>query len=138
MSFQDKMKTRLYLAIAYIVSGITLIVVFNVMEKANEFLSVFGLILVVLGLARLRRYFAITKNEETMKAQQIRETDERNVSIMNRAKSCAFDILVILLAVAIIVLNFTEYTAYMQLLSGVLCALLVIYWVSYFIIRGRS
>ena len=138
MSFQDKMKNRLYLAIAYIVCGITLIVVFNVMEKANEFLSVFGLILVVLGLARLRRYFAITKNEETMKTQQIRETDERNLSIMNRAKSCAFNILVILLAVAIIVLNFMEYTAYMQLLSGVLCALLVIYWVSYFIIRGRS
>ena len=133
-----KLKIRLWVAIAYMLIGVGMIAVFNLTENGNEYLSTLGLILVVMGIARWRNYRRITKSKESVKQQQIRETDERNLSIMNRAKSCAFNILVILLAVAIIVLNFMEYTAYMQLLSGVLCALLVIYWVSYFIIRGRS
>ena len=138
MDFKDKLKTRLYLALAYIVSGLTMIVVFNVMENGNEYLSTLGLILVVLGIARLVRYLRITKTEERMKKQEIRETDERNVAIVYKAKNAAFNVFVIGVSIAIIVLNFLKLTAYMQVLFYVLCALLAIYWVSYFIIAKRS
>lgn len=138
MDFKNKLKTRLYLAICYILSGITLIVVFNVMENPNEYLSTFGLVLAVIGIARLVQYLRITKTEETVKKQQILETDERNVAIVNKAKAMTFNVLVILLSITIIVLQFLNFAAYVQILFYVLCAVLVIYWISYFIIRARS
>ena len=138
MDFKNKLKTRLYLAICYILSGITLTIVFNVMDNPNEYLSTYGLVLTVLGIARLVRYLRITKTEETVKKQQILETDERNVAIVNKAKAMTFNVFVILLSITIIVLQFLNFEAYVQMLFYVLCAVLVIYWISYFIIRARS
>ena len=138
MEFKDKLKTRLYLALAYIVSGLVMIVVFNVMENGNEFLSTFGLVLVVMGIARWRNYRRITKTEETIKQQEILETDERNVAIVQRAKNTAFNLFVIILAVAIIVFQFLNLVQYVQILFGAMCLLLVIYWIGYWVIRKRS
>ena len=137
MEFKDKLKSRLYMAIAYIVSGLTMIVVFNVMENANEYLSVLGLILMVIGIARWRNYRRITKTEETMKKQEIMENDERNVAIIEKAKNAAFNVFVIVVSVAIIVLQFLNLSQYVQVLFAVLCLLLAVYWLSYFIIRKK-
>ena len=138
MEFKNKLKTRLYLAIAYIVIGLAMIVVFNIMENSNEFLSTLGLVLVVTGIVRWRNYRRITKTEETMKAQEIRETDERNVAIVQKARNIAFVIFVMVLAIAIIVLQFLNLALYVQVLFAVMCGLLAIYWISYLIIRKIS
>ena len=50
MEFKNKLKTRLYLAICYILLGVTMTIVFNVMENPNEYLSTFGLVLAVIGI----------------------------------------------------------------------------------------
>ena len=138
MEFRKKLKIRLYFAIAYIVIGLLLTVLFNVLENGSEYLSTFGLVLMVVGIARLRNYRRITKTEESVKKQEIMETDERNVEIVKRAKNAAFNVFVILLSIAIIVLQFLDLTVYVQPLFGAMCLLLVIYWVSYWIIRQRS
>ena len=138
MEFKKKLKTRLYLAIAYIVSGLTMILVFNMMNNGNEYLSSLGLAFVVIGIVRVRNYFMITKSEETIKKQEIAETDERNVAIANKARSYAFIIGVVLLSIAVIVLQLLNLRLYVLLLSGVLCALLVIYWISYWVLWKRS
>ena len=138
MEFKKKLKTRLYLAIAYILSGITMILVFNMMNNGNEYLSSLGLAFVVIGIVRVRNYFMITKSEETIKKQEIAETDERNVAIANKARSYAFIIGVVLLSIAVIVLQLLNLRLYVLILSGVLCALLVIYWISYWILWKRS
>ena len=137
MEFKNKLKFRLYLAIAYIVAGVTMIVVFNTIKNGNEFFSAYGLALVVIGFARIRRYCRITKNEETVRKQEILETDERNVAIVNKARSTAFYVFVLLLSLVIVVLQFLNLRVYVQVLAGVLCTLLVIYWICYLIIRKR-
>lgn len=138
MEFKKKLKTRLYLAIAYILSGITMILVFNMMNNGNEYLSSLGLAFVVIGIVRVRNYFMITKTEETMKKQEIAETDERNIAIANKARSYAFIIGVVLLSIAVIVLQLLNLRLYVLILSGVLCTLLMIYWISYWILWKRS
>ena len=138
MEFKTKLKVRFWMAIAYIVIGLGMIVAFNVMENGNEYLSTLGLILMVLGIARWRNYRRITRNEESVKKQEILETDERNVIIVQKAKGAAFTVMVLLLGIAIIVLNFMQMTAYVQLLFYVLSGLVFIYWASYFIIRKIS
>ena len=115
-----------------------MILVFNLMKNGNEYLSSLGFAFVVIGIVRVRNYFMITKTEETMKKQEIAETDERNVAIANKARSVAFIVCVVLLAIAIIVLQLLDLRPYVLVLSGVLDVLLVIYWISYWILWKRN
>ena len=132
------MKIRLYLAIGYIILGIAMIVAFNIIKTDNSFLSSFGFALVVIGAARIRNYLLITRNEETLKKQQIKESDERNIAIANKAKSVAFIIYVLLACIAVIVLSILEMTQLSMIVSATVCVLIFIYWISYWIISKNS
>ena len=138
MDFRKKLKIRLYLALSYIVLGVALIVIFNIANIKNEFLSYCGFALLVIGIARTRNYFLITKNEESITKKQIAETDERNISIANRAKSVAFYVYVLLSCVAVIALELFEKTELATFVSATVCVLIIIYWVSYLIINKIS
>ena len=138
MDFRKKLKTRLAVAIVYMVLGLTMIVVFNVINTDNSFLSSFGLALVVIGLVRLRNYFLITKSEESIKKQQIAESDERNIAIAHKAKSITFMICTMLFCVVVIVLQLLEKSQLAMIVSGMVCVMLVIYWITYWVVRKRS
>ncbi len=138
MDFRKKLKIRLFVAIGYIVLGIGMIVTFNLIKTDNDFLSSFGFALVVIGIANVRKYFVITKSEESITKRQIAETDERNIAIANKAKSVSFIIYVMLACVSVIVLALLNQTLLSTLVSGTVCALIIIYWISYWIIRKKS
>lgn len=138
MDFKKKLKTRLYLAIGYIGIGLIITLAVNIMKTENQFLSPFGIALIVCGIVRIRNYVMITKNDETIRKQQIAETDERNISISNRAKQAAFVIYIYLTGTAVIVLRVINKTQLATILSASVCGLIFIYWVSYWIIRRKS
>ena len=138
MDFKKKLKIRLFFAIGYIVLGLAMIVVFNIINTDNNFLSSCGFALMVIGIAKVRNYFLITKNPETLKKQQIAENDERNIAIANKAKSISFIIYIILVCIAVVVLNLLNQTELATILSGSVCVLIVIYWISYWIISKKS
>ena len=110
MDFRKKIKIRLSVAIGYIILGLAMIVAFNIIKTENNFLSSFGFALTVIGIVHIRKYIMITKNEETITKRQIAETDERNISIANKAKSISFIIYVILSCVSVIVLELFNKT----------------------------
>ena len=62
----------------------------------NDFISSFGIALVIMEIVQVINYFMITKSEETIRKQQIAETDERNLSILHKAKSATFSIYILL------------------------------------------
>ncbi len=138
MDFRKKLKIRLSVAIGYIILGLGMIVAFNIIKTDNNFLSSFGFALIVIGIVHIRNYFMITKNEETISKRQIAETDERNISIANKAKSISFIIYVILACVSVIVLELFNKTKLAIILSGTVCILILIYWISYWIISKNS
>ncbi|MEE0264181.1 MAG: hypothetical protein UD936_00990 [Acutalibacteraceae bacterium] len=138
MDFKKKLKIRLFLAIGYIILGLAMIVIFNIIKTENTFLSSFGLALTVVGIAKTRNYFLITKNEETLKKQQIAENDERNIAIANKAKSVSFVIYIIIVCSSVTVLYLLNHTALANILSASVCVLVMIYWISYWIINKKS
>lgn len=71
MDFKKRIKTRLYVGIAYIFLGIAMISITFLNITDNEFVSSFGLALALMGLVRIRNYFLITRNDETLKKQEI-------------------------------------------------------------------
>lgn len=137
MNFRKKLKIRLFTAISYIIIGIALIIVFNIVKTENNFLSSFGFALVMIGVVNVRNYCLITKNEDTIKKHQIAESDERNIAIANKAKSVSFIIYVILACLLVIVLEILNKTQLAMTLSATVCFLILIYWISYWIIRKK-
>ncbi|MBP3390209.1 MAG: hypothetical protein J6L58_00770 [Clostridia bacterium] len=138
MDFRKKLRTRLYLAISYIVIGAVMIAASFITKTTNEFVSSFGFALLLIGIVRIRNHFIITKNDETIKKQEIAETDERNISIANRAKSLSFTLYVFAASITVIVLQILEMGELASVIGFTVCALIIIYWISYFIIRKKS
>lgn len=137
MDFRKKLKTRLYTAIAYIVLGVMMIVGAFVFKTDNTFVSSFGLTLVVMGIVRIRNYFLITRTEESIRKQQIAETDERNISIIHKARSTTFSVYVFLSCLVVIVLSFLQMHEAVRWLSLSVLLLILIYWISYFVYRKK-
>lgn len=137
MDFMKKLKIRFWLAIAYIVIGAALFAICAFVRE-NDFLSAFGFAFVVMGIARMRHYLMITRNEETIKKQRIAETDERNIAIASRAKCWAFGIYIIISAAAVVAFHILNMTDISKLISYSICVLVFIYWLSYIIISRRS
>ena len=138
MNFKKKLKTRLCMALVYITLGLILVVSTFIIKSDNEYLSPLGLAFVVVGIVRIRNYLIITKNDETMRKQEIAETDERNISILQKAKSATFSIYLILSCLAVIILLFLGHYEAMRWLSYSVYLLIAIYWVCYFIYSKKS
>ncbi len=138
MDFKKKLKTRLYISVGYILVGIILTVAVNVLQPENPFLSTYGIALIVCGIVRIRNYFMITKDDETIRKQRIAETDERNILIASKAKNASFGIYILLASAAVIVLESLNKPEPAKMLAYTVCALVFTYWISYWIIRKKS
>lgn len=138
MDFKKKIKIRIGLAISYIVLGIAMIVVFNIVDTGVEFLSSMGFAVAVIGVARLRQYSRLIKNEDLMKKQEIRESDERNIAISEKARAITLTAYILIACVAVIVLQILKESLLATVISGSVCLILVIYWITYWILRKKS
>ena len=138
MDYTKKLKTRLNIAVTYIVLGVVLIAGTFITKTENDFISTSGLVMVIMGLVYIRNYRIITKNEDTIRKQQIIETDERNISIVHKAKSAAFAVYTFILGAAVIVLSFIGMHEVAKWLAYSVCLLVVIYWICYFIYQKKS
>ena len=138
MDYKKKLKTRLYLAFAYIFLGILMILSAFVVKIDHDFLSSFGLAMILLGLVRIRNYRLITKNEDAIRKQQIIETDERNISIIHKAKSTAFTIYTLLAGTAVIVLSLFGKHETARWIAYSICLLVIIYWICYWVYQKKG
>ena len=138
MDFKRKLKTRLYVAIIYIALGIMMIVGVVEAKPSNDFISAFGIALIVAGIVRIIKYIKITKNDETVRKNEIIETDERNISIIHKAKSTAFTIYTLLAGTAVIVLSLFGKHETARWIAYSICLLVVIYWICYWIYQKKG
>lgn len=137
MEFKKKLKFRLYLAIGYItLGGIMMVLSFTGAAK-NEMISSFGAMFAVVGIARIVQYMRIIKDESAIRAREIAETDERNIMIMTKARSLTFSVYIMLSGAAIIVLYLLNKVFIAQIIALVICALTIIYYICYHIIKRR-
>ena len=137
MEFRKKLKTRLYIAIAYIIIGIITTAAAFILKIENEFFQSYGIALAVCGILRLRQYIKLTSSEENIRKQEIAESDERNIAIANKARSWAFYFYAMAAGICVIIL---EIMGMEEIALGVamsICALIGFYWISYLIIRKK-
>ena len=137
MDFKNKLKSRLFIGIIYIILGIIMIIGTFIAKLDNDFISSFGFALVIMGLVRIRNYNIITKNDETIKKQEIAETDERNISIVHKARSTTFSIYVLISCITVIILSFLKLHDIAQYISFSVLILILIYWICYFVYQKK-
>ena len=138
MEFKKTLQTRIYTAIAYMVVGILLMLVAFITKTDNHFIPAFGLGLLFNGILRLMQYRRITKNEQSIKKQQIAEADERNRMLLERAKSWAFYLYIMLTGTVLIVLAILGIQdTLVRMISYSICLLVLLYWICYHILKRK-
>ena len=136
MNFEKKIKTRIYTGVLYLIVGAAMIVTYAV-KSGNEFLCSFGGALVLMGILRILKHKRLLKNGDALEKQRIAETDERNIMLAHRARSLAFSFYVFLSCCAVIVLQFLDMGEKALPLAYSVCALLILYFVCYYILNKK-
>ena len=136
------MKNRyLPLAVLYIVLGIALFVSCQIVDLGKstlaQILPGMGGALFGVGIVRLVMGIKLEKDAEYRENYEIRINDERNRYLRMKAWSWAGYVFVLIAAVATIVFAVADRKELMMLASGGLCIMLVLYWVSYMIVRRK-
>ena len=127
---------RLIVSIIEILLGVALIIC-NELGVIDPFWSGMGTALIVVGVLYTIRNIRYN-TDKTYKEKFDTETkDERNRFIAMKAWSWTGYLLVFIFAIATIVLKIAGYENLMFLASGVVCLIIVIYWIAYYILRKK-
>ena len=120
----------------YILLGATLMAL-GMAEVIDAFWSGMGGGLLGVGIVRLVQMYRLKKDDTYREKMETEVKDERNAFIRNKAWAWAGYLFILIAAVAVIVLQVMGQEQLSMLASGALCLMLVLYWVSYLILRKK-
>ena len=106
-------------------------------EIVDEFWSGMGSALLVIGIIRLLRYYRLKKNDAYREKMETAVTDERNQFIRMKAWSWAGYRFIIVTALGTIIFRILGQDLLSQVASGAVCLMLVLYWVSFFVLKKK-
>ena len=120
----------------YILLGVILWIL-GMAEIVDEFWSGMGSALVLVGILRLVRMYRFKNDEAYREKMEIETTDERNKFIRNKAWAWAGYLFILISACSVIILKVMGQEVLSMAASGAVCLMLVLYYVSYFILRKK-
>ena len=131
-----KINRRMIMYIFYALFGVALVVM-GCVEMVDEFWSGIGGGLAAVGVVRLIWTYRYNNNESYREKVDVATTDERNRFIRNKAWAWAGYLFILIAAVAVILLKILGQDLLSQAASWSVCLMLVLYWVSYFILKKK-
>ena len=131
---KNTVRTTTY--IIYVLLG-GLLITLGMLEKVDSFWSGMGSAFLVIGVLRLLRMYRFRNNEAYRERVETELTDERNRFLRNKAWAWAGYLFVIITAVAVIVLHAMGQEQLGRMAAYAECLLLVLYWISYLILRKK-
>ena len=136
------MKRRyISLGVIYIILGIALFIASQIVDLGNsvmaQILPGMGGALFGVGVVRLVMGIRLEKDKEYREKYEIEVNDERNRYLRMKAWSWAGYCFVLIGPVATIIFAAADKKELMMLTSGSVCLVLVLYWISYLIVRNK-
>ena len=122
--------------ILLLVAGLALIGL-GCAEIVDEFWSGMGSALLVIGAIRLLRFYRLKKNDSYREKMETAVTDERNQFIRAKAWSWAGYLFIMVSAIATIIFKILGQDLLCQVASFAVCLMLVLYWISYFVLKKK-
>ncbi len=130
---QDK---RVIMSVIWLLLGGTLVAL-SFAGKVDEYWNGMGSALLIIGAIQLLRYYRLRTNAAYREKMEIAVTDERNHFIRNKAWAWSGYLFVLVTAVLSIVFKLVGQEL-LSIASGfAVCLMLILYWVSYMIIRKK-
>lgn len=131
-----KKDKRMIVSIIWVVLG-TVLIALAFAEKVDVFWNGMGSGLLIVGALNLLRQYRFSKNEAYREKIEIEEMDERNQFIRNKTWAWTGYLFVIIAAILCIVFKLIGQEVLSFAASGAVCLILVLYWISYFILRKK-
>ena len=131
-----KRDKRVYLSIMWVVIGAVLFSM-AIAGKVDSFWSGMGGALLAVGALQILKYYRLNKNEEYREKMEIEYNDERNQFIRNKAWAWSGYLFILIAAVSCIVLKIAGQEVLSMAASGAVCLMLVLYWVSYYLLKRK-
>ncbi len=130
-----KDKRMIFSIIWVILGGVLIVLAFA--GKVDMFWNGMGSGLLVVGALQLLRQYRFSKNEAYREKIEIEEKDERNQFIRNKTWAWTGYLFVLIAAVLCIIFKIVGQEVLSFAASGAVCLMLVLYWISYFILRKK-
>ena len=127
---------RLIASIVEIALGLALLIG-QVTTLIDPFWGGMGAALIAVGAVFLARQIRYNTNETYRESVNVETNDERNKYLSTKAWSWAGYLFVIIAAVAAIVLKVLGHDILVYAASGSVCLIVVLYWISYVILRKK-
>ena len=127
---------RWILSILYGVIGISLVAC-NLFHAVDDYWSGMGAALLVISVLQVLRLIRYKSDPQYKEATDTAVNDERNRFLSTKAWSWAGYLYIMIAAIGSIVFKLLDQETLMMVASGSVCIILVLYWISYFIIRKK-
>ena len=135
MKFKSKTMTRIVLMLLYVVIGIVMWAVGTFGANPNDTISSMGIAMTVCGAIMAVRNIIVIRDPEKLQKLETAENDERNIMLIQKSRSLAFAVYIMAAAVAIIVMICTGMESESRIVAFTVCSLVVIYIISYLIMK---
>lgn len=129
-------RTKIIVSIIEILAGIGLVVA-ACFGAVDSFWSGMGGALAAVGLISTIRNFRLNRNPEYKEKYETEINDERNRFISTKAWSWAGYLFVMITAIGTIVCKLLGREDLMMFCSGCVCLVLVLYWLSYLVLKNK-
>lgn len=136
MKSNRRIVIRWILAILYVCLGATLIVC-NAFEVIDSFWSGMGTAFAFIGVLQILRLIRYKTNQQYKEKVETESKDERNRFLSTKAWSWAGYLYVMIAAIATIVFKLLNQETLMFAASGSVCLIVILYWLSYLVIRKK-
>ena len=131
-----KIEKRFYLNIFYIIAGAALLAC-GIFEIVDSFWSGMGGALIGVGTIRMIQFIKFQKNPEYREKLETETKDERNKFISLNAWAWSGYAFVLLNAIGTIAFKIMGNDALSQYCSFMVCLVLILYWISYLVLRKK-
>jgi uncharacterized membrane protein len=91
----------------------------------------------VVGIIQLVRFYRLKNNEAYREKMEIEVSDERNHFIRNKAWAWSGYLFILIAAVACIVFKIMGQDLLSMAASGAVCLMLILYWISFIILKRK-
>ena len=131
-----KSDRRILAWIACIVLGAALLAL-GAADIIDAFWSGMGSALIAVGLIRSIHFFRFRKDEAYREKCELEKTDERNRFLRNKAWAWTGYLFILVAAVASIALKLLGQELLSMAAGSAVCVMVILYWISYLILRRR-
>lgn len=138
MSYERKLKFRTLLQGIWALTGIAMIILYVTGIAKDEQAAYFGAALCAASLIGAIKKIRILRNPDLLKKSGIAENDERNISLMLKAKNSAASISASAAFLAIIYFMIIGNSQVAETITICVCAYMVFYIISYYIFARRA